>query len=65
MEIEKIRARLQKLIDEKKTNKSKASHGTGLGYFTIRNVLDINYKFEAKASTLKKIETYLDEIEKK
>lgn len=65
MEIEKIRARLQKLIDEKKTNKSRASIGTGLGYFTIVNVLDENYQFEVKASTLRKIKTFLDEIDKK
>lgn len=65
MEVTKIRARLQKLIDEKKTNKSRASIGTGLGYFTIRNVLDENYQFEVKASTLRKIKTYIEEIEKK
>lgn len=65
MDIIKTRARLQKLIDSKETNRSMVSRQTGLGYITIINVLDIDYPFEVKASTLRKINQCLDKVEKK
>lgn len=57
-----VREKLKAAIEDKKTNRSDVSRSTGLGYITIINVLNEDYEFEVKLSTLKKIEDYLNAL---
>lgn len=61
-DIDIIRSNLLEAIADKKTNRSEVSRVTGLGYITIINVLNPDYKFEVKQSTLQKIQKYLDDM---
>ena len=51
MELEKIRKQLQELIDAKVISRMDVARGANLGYFTVRNILDVNYEFEVKQNT--------------
>lgn len=57
-----VRKKLLAAVEDKKTNRSEVARVTGLGYITIINVLNEGYEFEVKASTLQKIEDYLNAL---
>lgn len=63
MELQKIRKQLQELIDSKTINRMDVARGANIGYFTVRNILDEDYKFEVKQNTLRKVSEYLKTLE--
>ncbi len=57
-----VRTKLKEAIADKRTKRSEVARATGLGYITIINVLNENYEFEVKLSTLQKIEDFLNAL---
>ena len=62
MRIEILREKIKELISSKKINKMKLSVSADVGYYTINNILDENYKFEIKQNTLDKVERAINAI---
>lgn len=62
MDIINIRAKVKQLLETKKIKRTDIARHTGLGYITIINILKDDYTFEVKASTLRKIDKYLNAI---
>jgi len=62
MRLEILRKKIKELISSKKINKMKLSVSADVGYYTINNILDENYKFEIKQNTLDKVERAINAI---
>jgi len=62
MRLEILRKKIKELISSKKINKMKLSVSADVGYYTINNILDEDYKFEIKQNTLDKVERAINAI---